>query len=306
MSASTQGLYDAHLHLDLLPRWMSARNRWQNHLFTLDYFQRIQKPVVLNVAIYPAWRASFPELLAQIEKFRAFIENHPNVQFIQSKNDLHHLKGVGVLMHLESARILSEPQKEIKELHDLGIKGIIPVHFLNNRFGSSCDDPRNKATKTSKGLSVLGQQLVEACNEHRIWLDVSHASDQTALDLINQSDFVMASHVGIRERAPKARNISIDTAQRIVQKNGLIGLLPWTRLHGGKTQDFIQTIQYCQQIGIDKHLAIGSDFGAPVKTAKELNSLENIENALFKANLSTENIMWKNGIQWLERVLPEI
>jgi membrane dipeptidase len=305
VSLPTQGLFDAHLHLDLLPNWMSARNRWQNHLFTLEYFQSIQKPVVLNVAIYPSWRSSFPELLHQIEKFCAFINNHPEVYFIKSKKDLHNLRGVGVLMHVESARILSEPQKEIKALFDLGVKGIIPVHFLNNRFGNSCDDPRNKTAKESKGLSKLGQQLVEVCNEHNMWMDVSHASDQTAFDLIAQSNFIMASHVGIRERMPKARNISMATAQQIVKKNGLIGLLPWTRLHGGKSQDFLHTVQYCQQNGLDKHLAIGTDFGAPVKTAKELNSLENIENALFKADISTENIMWRNGIQWLERVLPE-
>lgn len=300
-----EGYFDSHLHLDLLPNWMSARNRWQGHQYKLDYFKSLEKPVILNVAIYPFWKSGFDKLEQHISSFLKFIENQSQVRLLKSKADLNSLDGVNIVLHLESGRILSNPQKEIEILHNLGVRGIIPVHFLNNDFGFSCDDPRNKSLKNKQfGVKEKGKELIAVCNKYQMWLDISHAETKTAEGIIQHADKVMASHVGLKEIVDSPRNISLLLAQKIAAKNGIIGLMPWTRLNGNSSENYLKAFQIAIDKNLENNLTIGTDFGAPLKTPHDIKSIQNIEQLLNLPNFPTSKILWENGLNWLNFALP--
>jgi microsomal dipeptidase-like Zn-dependent dipeptidase len=101
------------------------------------------------------------------------------------------------------------------------------------------------------GLTSLGEALVRAMYSHKVLIDVSHMG-QKALDatfaLVEQLDReadaaptdypLIATHVGMRDAGPDAQayNLSAETATRIQERGGLIGLI--TSQHQlGKTHD---------------------------------------------------------------------
>ena len=90
------------------------------------------------------------------------------------------------------------------------------------------------------GLTTLGRAAVRAMYAHKVLVDISHMSEQAitdTFDLIqsldqasgaNPLDYpVIATHVGMRDADPdtQAYNLSSETARRIQERGGLIGLI---------------------------------------------------------------------------------
>jgi microsomal dipeptidase-like Zn-dependent dipeptidase len=90
------------------------------------------------------------------------------------------------------------------------------------------------------GLTSLGQAAVRAMYRHKVLVDISHMSEKAITDtfeLIESLDQasaadpldypVIATHVGMRSADPDTQvyNLSADTARRIQQRGGLIGLI---------------------------------------------------------------------------------
>jgi microsomal dipeptidase-like Zn-dependent dipeptidase len=90
------------------------------------------------------------------------------------------------------------------------------------------------------GLTELGKKLIEAMYRHKILIDISHMSERAVketFDLVERlegnnakTDYpIIATHVGMRSAGPTARaqeyNLSDDTARKIAERGGVIGLI---------------------------------------------------------------------------------
>jgi microsomal dipeptidase-like Zn-dependent dipeptidase len=90
------------------------------------------------------------------------------------------------------------------------------------------------------GLTELGEKLIEAMYRHKILIDISHMSERAVaetFDLVERlegdnakTDYpIIATHVGMRSAGPAARaqeyNLSDDTARKITERDGVIGLI---------------------------------------------------------------------------------
>jgi membrane dipeptidase len=90
------------------------------------------------------------------------------------------------------------------------------------------------------GLTERGEKLIEAMYRHKILIDVSHMSEQAITETFAlverlegdspKTDYpVIATHVGMRSAAPAAKaqeyNLSDDTARKIAERDGVIGLI---------------------------------------------------------------------------------
>jgi microsomal dipeptidase-like Zn-dependent dipeptidase len=179
------------------------------------------------------------------------------------------------------------------------------------------------------GLTELGRAAVKAMHKHKVLIDVSHMR-QDALDdtftLVEQLDEeagsdprdfpLIATHVGMREAGPDQQtyNLSAETAKRIQERGGLIGLI--TAQHQlGSTQDAAES-----QAVVGKHLeaitalgngheatAIGSDLDGFVKpTLKGLDrasDLQVLEQWIREAQpANAEKILYGNARRVLGRV----
>ncbi len=114
-----------------------------------------------------------------------------------------------------------------QKLSALVSKGTPPVYISltwvnENDFGGG--------DHTSVGLKKCGQKLLDLMAATKIAVDLSHASDRLAHDIINYREkaghrnSIIVSHTNFRAVHGAARNIPDDVAKYILDQNGIIGL----------------------------------------------------------------------------------
>lgn len=75
------------------------------------------------------------------------------------------------------------------------------------------------------GLTDFGYDAVVRMNKIGMLIDVSHVSEQTALDTIETSKKpIIISHKGARKLMPTARMFPDDVLQILAEKQGVIGI----------------------------------------------------------------------------------
>jgi len=75
------------------------------------------------------------------------------------------------------------------------------------------------------GLTDFGRQVVREMNALGIVIDVSHASEQTVYDVLEESQQpIVASHSNAKHLSPIQRNLSDDVIKRIAAGGGVVGI----------------------------------------------------------------------------------
>lgn len=127
-----------------------------------------------------------------------------------------------------------------------------------NRFGGGA--------LTQKGLKTDGKRLLEEIHQKRIAIDLSHASDALAYELIDYIEGnrleipLMASHSNARAITSVPRNLPNDVAKEIFRRGGTVGL-NLCRLFIGENEDFLlKHIAHWLELGGENHIVLGTDF----------------------------------------------
>ncbi len=157
---------------------------------------------------------------------------------------------------------LSEGLKQLeKMISSLGeILYISLTHHDENRFGGG-----NYSDHV--GLKTDGKALLEYLDGRKIAIDLSHASDQLAFDILdcmtkyNLNIPVMASHSNFRSVCGHVRNLPDELALEIIHRSGLIGI---NFLRGYVDNDNPEKlddhVSYGMDLGAKENLAFGADF----------------------------------------------
>jgi membrane dipeptidase len=102
--------------------------------------------------------------------------------------------------------------------YDKGIRYVTLVHSYNNDLCDSSTD-----TLEHNGLSPLGEEVVHRMNDLGMIIDVSHASDQSFYDVLQQSRApIMASHSCARALCDNPRNLSDEMLLKLKENGGVI------------------------------------------------------------------------------------
>jgi len=102
--------------------------------------------------------------------------------------------------------------------YDKGIRYVTLVHSSNNDLCDSSTD-----TLEHNGLSPLGEEVVGRMNDLGMIIDVSHASDQSFYDVLEQSRApIMASHSCARALCDNPRNLSDEMLLKLKEHGGVI------------------------------------------------------------------------------------
>ena len=122
-----------------------------------------------------------------------------------------------------------------------------------NRFGGGCG--------TTTGLKPDGQELLQFLSDRGITIDLSHASDRLAHDILDHTlDLpVLASHSNFRAIQNHLRNLPDEIAQEIIRRKGLIGLVFYNRFLGAP-ENLQKQIEHGLKLGGQNALAFGADF----------------------------------------------
>jgi len=124
-------------------------------------------------------------------------------------------------MGMENGAGLGGDLDNVEHFYERGIRYITLTHGTHNRIGDSSYDD---AEPRWNGLSPFGEKVVAEMNRLGIMVDVSHVTDPTAMDAIEQSEApVIASHSSCRHFTPGwERNVSDELIQRIADTGGVV------------------------------------------------------------------------------------
>jgi len=142
------------------------------------------------------------------------------------------------------------------------------VHDRDNALAGSSTDPA--PPQPGRSLTAAGRALAERVIDDGGILDVAHASDASAAELIQiakgRGAIAIDSHTGMRTLAQSRRNLSDEAAHALAETDGVVAISMHSG-HVGRTpgepatlDDVASHIEYAVSILGASHVAIGSDF----------------------------------------------
>ncbi len=225
------------------------------------------------MAIYTSTQKGSSELaLNQSKLFQQLSLNYSNrAESCNTQSDLMKIPGsskLAMLAAIENASGFCEENEALS----VGFKRLETIiencgklfyigltHHGENRFGGG--------NTTKVGLKKDGKSLLDYLNGKRIALDLSHASDPLAyemLDYISQFNLkipVVASHSNFRTVFNHPRNLPTDIAKEIISRKGLIGInFLRAFLNDKDSLALYDHIRFALEIGGKDVLCFGADY----------------------------------------------
>jgi membrane dipeptidase len=161
---------------------------------------------------------------------------------------------------LESSSSIENEVDRIDVLYGLGIRSMGLAYSESNMLGSGLGE------LLDGGLTDFGYDAIIRMNKIGMLIDVSHTSDQTALDAIEVSKKpILISHAGAQTVMPIIRMFPDEVLQALSQNDGVIGIEAAPGTTGTKKQPknnietYMAHVEYCIELmGID-HVGCGPD-----------------------------------------------
>jgi membrane dipeptidase len=134
---------------------------------------------------------------------------------------------ISLPMGMENGAGLEDDLKNVRYFFDRGIRYVTLTHGKDNRIGDSSYD----STRTHKGLSPFGREVVAEMNRIGMLVDVSHVSDDTFFQVLQLTKTpVIASHSSCRAFTPSFKRNMSDDQLRALGKNGGIVMINFSTL----------------------------------------------------------------------------
>ncbi|NLZ48844.1 MAG: membrane dipeptidase [Clostridiales bacterium] len=184
---------------------------------------------------------------------------------------------------------------------------------LTWNFPNEIGYPNTEDKYRNKGLTKFGFELIEAMNDMRIIIDVSHLSDKGFWDVASKSKRpFMASHSNARAIKNHSRNLTDEMIRVLAEKGGLVGINFYSNFLGNKNidtiQDIITHIKHMKKVGGIDIVALGSDFdgiSTPVEF-EDCSHMDKIYHSLLKSGFSqdeVDKIFYSNALRFLKETL---
>ncbi len=127
---------------------------------------------------------------------------------------------ISLAMGMENGAPIGNDLANIAYFHQKGIRYITLTHGKDNQICDSSYD----TTRTWKGLSPFGREVVAEMNRVGIMVDISHVSDSTFYQVLRLSKLpVIASHSSCRKFTPGfERNMDDDMIRALKSNGGVI------------------------------------------------------------------------------------
>ncbi len=161
---------------------------------------------------------------------------------------------------IESASCIENEVDRLDVLYGLGVRSIGVNYSESNMLGSGLKEHMDG------GLTDFGYDALVRMNKLGFLVDVSHTSDQTALEVIELSkDPIIVSHAGARALTPTTRMFPDEVIQSLAERGGVMAIeaapnLTVTEKHPlHSVESYMEHIEYCiDLVGID-HVGCGPD-----------------------------------------------
>ena len=176
---------------------------------------------------------------------------------------------MAAVLHLEGADAIDTDLDTLNVLYRAGLRSLGLVWGRPNAFAEGVAVHFQRSPDTGPGLTEAGRELVRACNNLRIMIDVSHLNERGFWDVAALTDApIIASHSNAYALCASTRNLTDPQLDAIAASDGMIGLnFAVNFLREDATRDastplevMVRQIDYLvERVGIDR-VGFGSDF----------------------------------------------
>ncbi len=129
---------------------------------------------------------------------------------------------ISLPMGMENGAPIGNDIKNVQYFFDRGIRYITLTHSKDNQICDSSGD----TTRTNKGLSPFGVNVVKEMNRVGIMVDISHVDDSTFYQVMKLTKVpCIASHSSARAFAPSVRRDMTDDMIKKLGENGGVMLI---------------------------------------------------------------------------------
>jgi len=157
-------------------------------------------------------------------------------------------------------------------------------------------------------------------------LDVSHLAEESFLEALDRFDGrIVATHSNPRARVPGPRQLSDAMLRRLVERDGVIGIVPYNRFlrpdwGKGSAKDAVTVADVaaaidhvCQEVGDAAHVGLGSDFDggfgaesapAEIDTVADLGRIGPALGELGYGEKEIAAVLGGNWLRMLREALP--
>ena len=168
---------------------------------------------------------------------------------------------VGFLMGLEGAEPLGTDLHLLTIFHQLGLRVLGLTHARRNALADGAFFDPGRAGRAG-GLSRTGVRFLEAAQELKIIIDLSHLNDEGFWDVveIGRPPFI-ASHSNARAVHDHPRNLTDQQIKALAKSGGVIGLNADRFIAGGDDLEILMAhLDHLVKVGGEEHVGLGPDF----------------------------------------------
>lgn len=222
---------------------------------------------------------------------------------------------VAAILHLEGAEPLAADLSDLDSWYARGLRSVGLVWSRANAFAEGVPFRFPSTPDTGPGLTAAGRELVRACNDLGIVVDLSHLNEAGFWDVAGLSARpLVATHSNAHSLCASTRNLTDAQLDAIGASGGVVGVnfaVSFVREDGGQVaatplEEIVRHVEYiANRIGLD-HVAFGSDFdGALVPEALGgIAGLPKLVDALRAGGFDDEDVAKVTHRNWL-RVLGD-
>ena len=214
---------------------------------TLGYVSGPEAPYEYTIEDIAEWDSIIRERSADLVKIRSAAD------IPAAKRD----NKIGIIFGFQNAASVGDDTERVKIFADLGVRIIQLTYNDRNQLGDGCTVQENR------GLTPFGHEVVEALNQYRVLVDLSHSGEQTCLDAIKASRApVTISHTGCRAITNLPRNKTDEELRLVAEGGGVAGIyfMPFLKQDGqARADDVVRHIEHAINVCGQDHVGIGTD-----------------------------------------------
>lgn len=203
----------------------------------------------------------YQHTLDEIETWDGIIRtHHEHLVQIRTAEDILEAKRqgkIGIIYGFQNAAAVEDRAERIATFADRGVRVIQLTYNQANQIGDGSMAPGNR------GLTPLGREVVEALNEHRVMVDLSHSGEQTCLEAARVSrQPVSINHTGCRALVDLPRNKTDEELRLVASQGGFVGIyfMPFLNASGhARAADVVEHIVHAVNVCGEDQVGIGTD-----------------------------------------------
>jgi len=258
---------------------------------------------------------------AMIGIFQSLCREHPQIiRQCHSQEEIEAAMAAGIMaavLHIEGAEAIAPDLSNLEDYYRQGLRSIGPVWSRSNAFGHGVPFDFPGSPDQGTGLTQAGKNLIRACDEMGIMIDLSHLNEAGFWNVASlTSRPLIATHSNVHALSPSPRNLTDQQLAAIAESGGLVGLnfaSGFLREDGEKTAAtaldvMIKHLDYLLEHLGEDGVALGSDFdGAVIPDAiGTAAGLPNLIAAMTDAGYGDALIAKICRQNWLDMIAKQI